>query len=895
MLNHKKKILKDLDKKQFYGDYDCPLNGKNIHCKLPGHEDKTPSLSIDSETGLFNCFGCGRSGNMIDWYMHMHNVSFVEASKQIAKKYNISLEKKDKSFKVQLLKLIEFDLENEEIKNWFKRKNITKPALIKEKYKLLWCENNNVIAMPVGKRYKLIPIDSREHRWDIDSNEPIEKKYLEIYPHKNQKSLLLIEGPSNLWSLECLADDNFNERFYTITSLHGVTSTHKLNEVVNFSSFSAIYTCLDGDQPGQNEAKKIKRKFSNVINIVLPQEDLRDYLKENDLETFQSLLITTQASNDEVEESNDDAEENTALRKSQTDRLLEMVEQKVNEGEIIFFVNDLKESYTRVTIKEHQEIWSCKSKQFKYYLRGLFWKEFNSSINNDSLSNAIGNIECRAFYDGSEFKLYNRVAKLADGSVWYDLCDGKWRAVKITRAGWEIINPPVLFKRYSHQLPQMEPVTNGDVKGILKFVNIKDKKYEILFLVDLVSSFIEGFPHAILIVSGTQGSAKSTLLRLKRKLVDPSSIETSSLGGDSNYRELVQFLHHHWCPIFDNVSNISNALSDALCRAVTGDGFSKRELFTDDDDIIYNFRRCIGLNGIHLVVTKPDLLERSILLELERISDSERKLEEELFEEFERERPNILGGIFNAISKALQIKPSIKLTALPRMADFTVWGCAIAEALGYSQDDFLNAYYSNIKNQNEEVLSSSPVAQVTISLMEKRSELIGTASELLKEFNEEAEKLKINIRERGWPKAANAFSRELNKLKNNMISCGIKIWSTKSKTKIIHIQKDSGSIDETDNTVETVKQLKINENKSDDVRGDIENGSTVQKAQYSKELDEKYDVGDKADINPSYKKWQEDKHTEEKILISDESEEIELIDELKERVEELDALNQDKN
>ena len=108
-----------------------------------------------------------------------------------------------------------------------------------------------------------------------------------------------------------------------------------------------------------------------------------------------------------------------------------------------------------------------------------------------------------------------------------------------------------------------------------------------------------------------------------------------------------------------------------------------------------------------------------------------------------------------------------------------------------------------------------------MSLMEKRNELIGTASELLKEFNDEAEKLKINTRERGWPKAANAFSRELNKLKNNMTSCGIRIWSTKGKTKIIHIQKDSENIDEIDDTVETVKQLENNENKSDDVGDDI--------------------------------------------------------------------------
>ena len=43
-------------------------------------------------------------------------------------------------------------------------------------------------------------------------------------------------------------------------------------------------------------------------------------------------------------------------------------------------------------------------------------------------------------------------------------------------------------------------------------------------------------------------------------------------------------------------------------------GFSKRQLYTDDDDIIYHFRRCIGFNGINLRATKADLLDRAIII-----------------------------------------------------------------------------------------------------------------------------------------------------------------------------------------------------------------------------------------------------------------------------------------
>ncbi len=44
------------------------------------------------------------------------------------------------------------------------------------------------------------------------------------------------------------------------------------------------------------------------------------------------------------------------------------------------------------------------------------------------------------------------------------------------------------------------------------------------------------------------------------------------------------------------MSRINDWISDLFCRAVTGGGFSKRVLFSHDDDYIYSFKRCIGFN-----------------------------------------------------------------------------------------------------------------------------------------------------------------------------------------------------------------------------------------------------------------------------------------------------------
>lgn len=309
-------------------------------------------------------------------------------------------------------------------------------------------------------------------------------------------------------------------------------------------------------------------------------------------------------------------------------------------------------------------------------------------------------------------------------------------------------------------------------------------------LVYLVTCFIPDIPHPILIVYEDQGSAKSTLSKLLKRLIDPSVIEVSEFP--RNTAELIQKLSHHWFVFFDNISHLSGSTSDILCKAVTGGGFSKRELYSDDEDIIYTFKRCVGLNGINLIATKPDLLDRSIIFEMERIPKDKRRLEKKI-KEFEKELPGILGDIFNIISKTMRIKPDVKFNVLPRMADFALWGCAIAQAMGYSQDQFLTAYYHNIESQNKEVVYGSLEAMAIMEFMKDRTEWEGTPSQLLETLKKTADNQGANTdKEKSFPKAANVLSKRLNQLKPNLAESGMQIMRKDgSGAKIICLRKDA--------------------------------------------------------------------------------------------------------
>jgi hypothetical protein len=219
-------------------------------------------------------------------------------------------------------------------------------------------------------------------------------------------------------------------------------------------------------------------------------------------------------------------------------------------------------------------------------------------------------------------------------------------------------------------------------------------------------------------------------------------------------------------------------VSDVLSRAVTGVGFGKRELYTDEGDVIFQLKRVIGLNGINVIATKADLLDRCILFELKRIPDTERREEKEFLAEFEQVKPKILGGFFDILSKAMGIYPTLRMKALPRMADFAHWGGSIAKALGYPVGDFVTAYRANIQNQNVEVLSSNPVATVLLSFMENRDNYEGTPAELLDELAQQAEQMKIKTTIKSWPGAPQVLTRRLNELKSNLRQGGIEVDTT---------------------------------------------------------------------------------------------------------------------
>ena len=465
-------------------------------------------------------------------------------------------------------------------------------------------------------------------------------------------------------------------------------------------------------------------------------------------------------------------------KESQADKLVKLVR---GNPAVTLFRSELDEPFIKFPVHNHFEYWPCKDKQTKWWLSQEFWKQHGKTANNDAVGTAMNAIQGFASYEGEKHTLSNRVAPQNE-CIYYSLSNDDWEAVKITGDGWETIcEVPILFRRQPHQTAQMIPQISGSVMDVFKFINIKRDDHKLLFLVWLVSCFIPDFPHPILYLYGPQGSAKSTTSRLLKRIIDPSKIDTFEVPKDQ--KELVQLLSHHWCLMFDNVSHLSSEMSDILCRAVTGSGFTKRELYSDDSVVIYNFKRCISINGINLMAVKADLLERTLLIELERVSKDERKNEQDLYREFDAMLPGILGGIFDIVSKTIKIRPTVVLPEAPRMADFAMWGYAISEALEYGGEKFMECYYRNINQQTDEVIADSFEASFMVSLVNQYGYWEGSASKLLKLMEQSPD---LDSKHRELPKNSQALSHKLKTLKATLDDAGVVLeWSSGRVRKII--------------------------------------------------------------------------------------------------------------
>jgi hypothetical protein len=473
-------------------------------------------------------------------------------------------------------------------------------------------------------------------------------------------------------------------------------------------------------------------------------------------------------------------------RKSQATVLIELA----NKAE--FFHTSEGEAYASVDINGHLETWPLKSRGFRDWLTRRFYEVESKSPSTQGFQDALGVLYARARFDGVTREVHIRIAAHED-AIYVDLADDAWRVVRIANEGWSVLegmNMPVRFRRPRGMLPLPEPKRGGSLNDLLRFVNVKDNADWTLLLAWLVGCFRSKFPMPLLALYGSQGSAKSTTARILLSLIDPSKAALRSEPRDE--RDLMIAARHRWCLTFDNLSHVSNSLSDALCRLATGGGLSTRELYSDDEETLFEALRPVIINGIEDLATRGDLLSRTIVLYCPPVKPEARRKEADLWREFEQARPSICGALFDTVSVALRRVESVQVDDLPRMADFAAWAAAAEPAFDVPAGTFLEAYAINRVTANTTALEDSPLSEAVIRMLEAQPKPIwtGRAGDLLEKLKPHVSEL--TLRDKVWPKAANALTNKLRRLEPSLRLAGIDFREKrtgKERARILTLEK----------------------------------------------------------------------------------------------------------
>jgi hypothetical protein len=439
-------------------------------------------------------------------------------------------------------------------------------------------------------------------------------------------------------------------------------------------------------------------------------------------------------------------------------------------------------AYAGVNVNGHRETWKIRSKGFRRWLTRCYFLETGGAASSEAFQSALNVIEAKAHFDAPERVVHIRVGGL-DDRLYLDLGDETWRAVEIDAAGWRVIeNPPVRFRRASGMKPLPIPTAGGSVETLRSFLNVRSDADFVLVVAWALACLRNRGPYPVIVLSGEQGSAKSTFSAILRALLDPNTAPLRALPRED--RDLFIAANNGHVLTFDNVSGLPPWISDTLCRLATGGGFAVRQLFTDEDEVLFDATRPVILNGIEDIVARPDLADRAVFLTLEPIPEERRRPEAELWAAFEAERPHILGALLDAVVEGLKRLPETHLPKLPRMADFAKWATACETAM-WPAGTFWSAYCGNRDEAVEAVIEADPVAAAVRAWMATRTAWTGTALDLLGTLDEVAgERV---VKSKTWPISPRALSGRLRRAATFLRKIGIEIEFTKSDERIIHI------------------------------------------------------------------------------------------------------------
>lgn len=450
------------------------------------------------------------------------------------------------------------------------------------------------------------------------------------------------------------------------------------------------------------------------------------------------------------------------------------------------FLHDAqREPYAVFEAGGARQVWGVLSEGFGDYLAHAYYSQHDRAPTDAALKMALSTLRGQAQFEGDLCEVFVRVAKTENG-YWLDLCNDAWECAHITATGWAVVagDRAPLFARTSSMRPLPVPERAGTLDNLWPLVNIPEEDRP-LVLSWLLECLRPDTPNVVLELTGEQGSAKSSTQRNLRRLIDPNQADLRA--APKSVEDVWISARNSHIVSLENLSHLSPQYQDALCVLATGGGYSTRTLYTNAEETILELRKPIVLNGISVVVTAQDLLDRCLHIDLPTIQA--RELAVDMDEKFASAQPKLLGALLDLFVKVLAMLPSVSIAPedRPRMADFALLNEAVYRVCGKPSGAALARYNTIRKDGVLRTIDASPVGVALLAFLE-RSKFSGEMKELLQRLDQYRPQ-----HAESWPRSAKGLADAVRRLAPALRMIGIECKSEPKTGGVIrwHIFPDS--------------------------------------------------------------------------------------------------------
>lgn len=444
------------------------------------------------------------------------------------------------------------------------------------------------------------------------------------------------------------------------------------------------------------------------------------------------------------------------------------MEKKYNQEIFRPFSTNDRELFCQFCYKEEDLIIPLSSPEFSLKFKAIYREINDEMINRSDFEQVLEELRVDAYCNKKDYNLETRIFN--DGKkTYYNLSDGKGTIIRMSEGKVKSISGKKTILFHMNETIKEQVFPNLKVKPeylpriLSRHFNLSYEDTVLLSLY-LVAAFAgRNITHHMVIFNGSKGSGKSQAARMIQKIVDPQTMELTTIPKSRD--DIAIRLNSSYLVVLDNLSNVKKDVSDLLAVAITGGTYTKRALYQDKREVALSLRNLIVVTGIEIATKEADLLDRSLVFTLRRIKPENMKTEAEIWSAFQKDMPKILGACMKLYARAVNDTNKVEMSKT-RMADSFELMVKVGRQLGYTDKETSDLIWKNQSTVNQKSIEDNVAAQSLILLMKNHDVYSASVTDLLGDLQKIAEH--NHIANADFISKPNVLSRRLNEVKSNL-------------------------------------------------------------------------------------------------------------------------------